>query len=270
MDQKLTEAQLDAYLARIGVARPEQADITALKAIHQGHALGFTWEAIDCFMGWPSSLAPQAIFTKMVEERRGGWCYEMNGLLGAALSACGFAVTRLCGGGRRADMGDLAIGNHLTLRIDFEEPWLAEAGLGDALVDPVPLVIGPIAQNGYDFAIEQADGDWLRFHNHAYGGAPTFDFRPDHTDEAALAGAQRWLMENDASPFRTNLVIQRHFADRIESLVNATWRTISPQSVVERPVGDFSAFASLLENVFQIDPPRCEAIWSRVNENSGT
>lgn len=204
----------------------------------------------------------------MVEGRRGGWCYEMNGLLGAALSACGFAVTRLCGGVRRADMGNQAIGNHLTLRVDLAEPWLAEAGLGDALVDPVPLVIGPVAQNGYDFAIEPADGDWLRFHNHPYSGAPTFDFRPDHIDEAALAGSQRWLLEDDASPFRVNLVIQRHFPDRIESVVNASWRTISPRGVIKRPIEDFSAFASLLDTVFQIDPPQPEAIWRRASERS--
>lgn len=270
MDQTLTQAQLDVYLARIGVSRPEQADIAALKAIHRAHALGFTWEAIDCFMGWPSSLAAPAIFAKMVDGRRGGWCYEMNGLLGAALSACGFRVTRLCGGVRRADMGDPAIGNHLTLRVDLEEPWLAEVGLGDALVDPVPLAIGPIAQNGYGFAIEQADGDWLRFCNHAHGGAPTFDFRPDHADEAALANSQRWLLDDDASPFRANLVIQRHFPDRIESLVNATWRTISPRGLIERPVDSFSAFAGLLATVFEIDPPQLEAVWRRVSENAGT
>lgn len=61
MDLTLTPAQLDGYLARIGVARPAQADVAALKAIHRGHALGFTWEAIDCFMGWPSSLAPDGL-----------------------------------------------------------------------------------------------------------------------------------------------------------------------------------------------------------------
>jgi N-hydroxyarylamine O-acetyltransferase len=156
----LTQEQLDAYLARIGVARPAQADEAALGEIHRAHALGFTWEAIDCFMGWPVSVDPQATWAKVAAGRRGGWCYELNGLLGAALAALGFEVTRLCGGVRREDIGDDMVGNHLTLQIDFADgPWLAETGLGDALVDPIPLRLGSVMQRGYAFAIEQADGD---------------------------------------------------------------------------------------------------------------
>ncbi|WP_176594292.1 arylamine N-acetyltransferase [Sphingobium sp. EM0848] len=264
MAESLTEAQLDAYLARIGVRRPERTDPAALKAIHRAHAYGFTWEAIDCFMEWPTSVDPQDAFAKMVEHRRGGWCYEMNGLLGAALSACGFAVTRLCGGVRRAELGDLAIGNHLTLRVDFEEPWLAEVGLGDALVDPIPLVVGSAEQRGYAFALEHADGDWLRFRNHAYSGAPSFDFRADYVDEPALGHAQRYLREAEASPFRTNLVIQRHFPDRIEAVRNATRYTTTPRGVSERPIRDAEEFTALLDGVFQIVVPCPEAVWDRV------
>ena len=194
MPYTLTPEQLDGYLARIGVARPVQADAAALAAVHRAHALGFTWEAIDCFMGWPGSIDPQATWAKVVAGRRGGWCYEINGLLGAALSALGFSVTRLCSGVRREDVGEDMVGNHLTLRVDLADgPWLAETGLGDALVDPVPLRLGAVAQRGYPFAIEAADGDWLRFRNHAWGGAPSFDFRPDYADEARLQGMHDWL-----------------------------------------------------------------------------
>ena len=266
MATRLTETQVGAYLDRIGVARPERADAATLAAIHRAHALNFTWEAIDCFMGWPSSLDPQDAFTKMVEGRRGGWCYEMNGLLGAALSACGFAVTRLAGGVRRADLGDAAIGNHLTLRVDLDIPWLADAGLGDALVDPVPLMTGEIQQQGHAFAIEQADGDWLRFRNHPHGGAPTFDFQPDHADEAALAGAQRWLLDSAQSPFRTNLVIQRHFPDRVESITNTVRRTITPQGVTQQPIDGLDQFAELLERLFALDLPHMDAVWAQAQQ----
>ena len=267
---QLTEAQLDAYLARIGVARPDQTDAVALTAIHRAHAHGFTWEAIDCFMGWPSSLDPQSAFAKMVEGRRGGWCYEMNGLLGAALSACGFAVTRLCGAVRRAELGDAAVGNHLTLRIDLDTPWLAEVGLGDALVAPVPLAVGPIQQNGYSFAIEHADDGWLRFRNQPQSGAPTFDFRPDYVDEVALAGTQAWLLGHESSPFRTNLVIQRHFPDRIESIFNTLLRTVSPQGVIERQITDFTEFASLIEDTFALDVPHLDAVWDRARREAAS
>ncbi|MGO4838405.1 arylamine N-acetyltransferase, partial [Rhizobiaceae sp. 2RAB30] len=180
----LTAAQLDAYLGRVGVERPLSLDIKSLSKLHRAHLLSFTWEALDAFMGWPSSIAPASAFAKMVEGRRGGWCYEMNGLFGAALATLGFRVTRLCGGVDREKLGDIAIGNHLTLRVDLDRPYLAEVGVADAIVEPVPLVIGPISQRGFNFSITPSDGGWLRFNNHVRGMARSFDFRRDHSDEA--------------------------------------------------------------------------------------
>jgi len=270
MTHTLTPPQLDAYLARIGVERPAQADAAALGAIHRAHALGFTWEAIDCFMGWPVSIDPQATWTKVVAGRRGGWCYELNGLLGAALAALGFSVTRLCGGVRREDIGEDMVGNHLTLRVDLADgPWLAETGLGDALVDPIPLRLGGVSQRGYAFAIEQADGDWLRFRNHPWAGGPSFDFRPDYADEGRLAGMHDWLRAAEQSPFRTNLVVQRHFPDRIESVLNRTRRTVTPNGVAEQPIGSADELAGLLERVFAIEVPEIDAVWDKTGQASG-
>jgi len=122
----LALSQLDAYLARIGVSRPVSLDIDSLSKLHRAHLMAFTWEALDAFMGWPSSIVPAVAFAKMVEGKRGGWCYEMNGLFGAALAALGFRVTRLCGGVNREAMGDIAVGNHLTLRVDLDRPYLCK------------------------------------------------------------------------------------------------------------------------------------------------
>ncbi len=269
MDYTLTEEQLDAYLARIGVARPAQADAAALVEVHRAHALGFTWEAIDCFMGWPVNIAPQDTWTKMVAGRRGGWCYELNGLLGAALAALGYQVTRLCGGVRREDVGEDMVGNHLTLRIDFAEgPWLAEVGLGDALVDPIPLQLGGSSQRGFDFAIEQADGDWLRFRNHASGVAPSFDFRLDYVDEDRLAGVHGWLREAEQSPFLNNLVVQRLFPDRIEGIVNRTRRTVTPAGTSEQAIASADELAALLKGLFAISVPEIDAVWEKTGRAS--
>lgn len=147
----LAPDQLDAYLAKIGVNQPVSLDHDSLSKLHRAHLMTFTWEALDAFMGWPPSIAPAAAFTKMVKGQRGGWCYEMNGLFGAALDALGFRVTRLCSGVNREILGDAVIGNHLSLRVDLDRPYLAEVGLSDAIVEPVPLAPGPISQRGFDF-----------------------------------------------------------------------------------------------------------------------
>ncbi|MCK3776699.1 arylamine N-acetyltransferase [Ensifer sesbaniae] len=260
----LTAAQLDAYLARIGVERPSSIDLHSLSKLHRAHLMTFSWEALDAFMGWPSSVIPASAFAKMVKGRRGGWCYEMNGLFGAALDALGFRVTRLCGGVDREKLGDIAIGNHLTLRVDLDRAYLAEVGVADAIIEPVPLAVGPISQRGFDFSIMPTEDGWLRFNNHAHGIARSFDFRADHSDEAAMAATQGWLMGDPGSPFTNALAVLRHTADGYVALQNDRLRTVTPNGVSERRITSADHLADMFEIVFDLDVPRPGDIWDKI------
>ncbi|RTM02162.1 MAG: arylamine N-acetyltransferase [Hyphomicrobiales bacterium] len=260
----MTAAQLDAYLARMGVERPASTDIHSLSKLHRAHLMTFTWEALDAFMGWPSSVAPASAFSKMVEGRRGGWCYEMNGLFGAALAALGFRVARLCGGVNREMLGDIAIGNHLTLRVDLDRPYLAEVGVADAIFEPVPLAVGPISQRGFDFSIMPAEGGWLRFNNHARGIAKSFDFRPDHSDEAAMVATHGWLMRDPGSPFTNALAVLRHTADGYVALQNDVLRRVTAGSFSEERITSADHLADTFKTVFDIDVPRSGSVWEKI------
>lgn len=260
----LSARQLDAYLARIGVERPVSLDIHSLSKLHRAHLMTFTWEALDAFMGWPSAITPAAAFAKMVEGRRGGWCYEMNGLFGAALAELGFRVTRLCGGVDREKLGDIAIGNHLTLRVDLEHPYLAEVGVADAIVEPVPLAVGPISQRGFDFSIVQAEGGWLRFRNHARGIARSFDFRPDHSDEARMAGTFGWLMQDAGSPFTNALAVMRHTSEGYIALQNDCLRHVTASSLSEQRITSADHLADTFETVFDLEIPHPGHVWEKL------
>ncbi len=260
----LTSGQLDAYLARIGVERLASLDVASLSKLHRAHLMAFTWEALDAFMGWPSSIVPAASFAKMVKGKRGGWCYEMNGLFGAALAALGFRVTRLCGGVNRETLGDNAIGNHLTLRVDLDRPYLAEVGLADAIVEPVPLAVGPISQRGFDFSIMPTDDGWLRFRNHARGMAHSFDFRPDHSDEAAIAATLGWLTQDPGSPFTNALAILRHTADGYVALKNDCLCRVTAEGVSEQRITSADHLADTFETIFSLDVPTPAKIWDKI------
>ncbi|MDF0695187.1 arylamine N-acetyltransferase [Rhizobium sp. MC63] len=263
-EMTLTTGQLDTYLARIGVDRPISLDLHSLSRLHRAHLMTFTWEALDAFMGWPSSVTPASAFAKMVEGRRGGWCYEMNGLFGAALDALGFRVTRLCGGVDREKLGDIAIGNHLTLRVDLDRAYLAEVGVADAIVEPVPLAVGPINQRGFDFSIMPTEDGWLRFNNHVHGIARSFDFRADHSDEAAMAATQGWLMQDPGSPFTNALAVLRHTAEGYIALQNDRLRTVTPNSVSEHRITSAAHLADTFETVFDLDIPRPGQVWDKI------
>lgn len=260
----LTSAQLDAYLARIGADRPDELDLHTLSRLHRAHLMSFTWEALDAFMGWPSSIEPDVAFTKMVLGRRGGWCYEMNGLFGTALTALGFQVTRLCGCVDRPKLGDIAIGNHLTLRVDLDSPYLAEVGVADALIEPVPIVAGRISQRGFDFSISPVADGWMRLYNQPHGVARTVDFKSNHRDEAALAAMQAWLMRDPSSPFTNALAMFRHTAEGYVALQNDLLRRVTAAGVREQYVTDADHLAEVFETVFDLAIPRSKDVWDRV------
>lgn len=263
-DMALSASQLDAYLARIGVERPTSLDINSLSQLHRAHLMNVTWEALDAFMGWPSSVAIPSAFAKIVEGRRGGWCFEMNGLFGAALDALGFRVTRLCGCVDRPKLGDIAIGNHLTLRVDLDRPYIAEVGGGDAIFEPVPLDVATIRQRGFDFSITSTDDGWLRFNNHARGVARTIDFRPSHSDEEAMAAMHGWLMRDPASPFTNALAIMRHTEEGYVALQNNWFRSVTAHNVSAQRITSADHLADLFGTVFHIDVPDVDHVWSKV------
>src|SRR5580765_1988318 len=142
MIDPLRPAELNAYFERIGYAGEPRADLATLTKVQAAHLAAIPFEAIDTQLGTPPGLDPGATFAKLVTARRGGWCYEMNGLLGRVLTTIGFRVTRLSGGVMRQVLGDFVLGGHLCLRVDLDQPYLVDCGFGGALLAPIPLQEG--------------------------------------------------------------------------------------------------------------------------------
>jgi len=92
----MSSPDLDAYLQRIGLAagsRPLSLD--TLVAVHRAQVGAIAWETLDPWLGRPVELSLPALLDKLVRQRRGGYCYEHNLLLGAALRGLGFTVDNL-------------------------------------------------------------------------------------------------------------------------------------------------------------------------------
>ena len=128
---------VDAYLERNGYEGSRSPTFETLAAVHRAHMLSVPFENLDIHLGRRLVLDREANFEKIVVRRRGGWCYELNGLFGLLLEQLGFAVTLL---GARV-VGE-RVGNelgHLMLRVDLERPWLADVGFGESSLAPLPL-----------------------------------------------------------------------------------------------------------------------------------
>ena len=210
--------QLSAYLERIGYRGDVAPTLQCLTGIHRCQALSVPYENLDVQLGVPVGQDIEAIFDKIVKRRRGGWCYEMNGLLGWALREIGFDVMRVASAVRRRERGDSAVGNHLVLLVQLERAYLADLGLGDGIREPIPVEVGSFRQCGLVFRLEYlADGYW-RFHNHAIANPPTTDFRAVPADEDLLATKVQYLQSSPESVFVQNLAFEMMRPDSITSI----------------------------------------------------
>jgi N-hydroxyarylamine O-acetyltransferase len=103
--------KLDAYLDRIHFDGDVRADLACLRALHRAHQYAVPFENLDVQLRRASGLDPTAAYEKIVSRRRGGWCYEMNGIMEWALKQIGFDVVRMCAGVMREHHGDAQLGN---------------------------------------------------------------------------------------------------------------------------------------------------------------
>jgi N-hydroxyarylamine O-acetyltransferase len=120
-----------AYLERIGAERPRVVDIEALRVLHRAHQRTVPFENLSIHLSEPISLAEDDLFAKVVTRRRGGFCYELNGLFAMLMEALGVRVERLAA----RVYGETPLGppfDHLALVLHLEDgPWLADVGFGD-------------------------------------------------------------------------------------------------------------------------------------------
>ena len=139
-EHRLDDRRLDAYLDRIGAGRPARADAASLAELQLHHLRTVPFENLSIHLGEPIVLEPAALVDKLVDRRRGGFCYELNGAFAALLSALGYPVTLLAA--RVATPGGLGPPfDHLALRVDADDngPWLADVGFGSFSHHPLRL-----------------------------------------------------------------------------------------------------------------------------------
>lgn len=127
------------YLSRIKYHGPVDVSAKTLIELHRAHMLSVPFENLDIHLGRPIVLEETKLLHKIVEERRGGFCYELNGAFSALLRALGFQVSMLSAGVAREDGSFDPPFDHMALLVELEKRWLADVGFGDSFREPLLL-----------------------------------------------------------------------------------------------------------------------------------
>lgn len=162
---------IPAYLHRIGYSGSIAPTLETLRRLHRGHLESVPFENLDISLGRKIVIDEGAFIRKIVEERRGGFCYELNGAFAALLRALGFQVTLLSARVARPDGSAGPEFDHMLLRVDLDEPFLADVGFGDLFVEPLSFSPGieqkqesgnfRVTGEGNSFTLERlTDGSW--------------------------------------------------------------------------------------------------------------
>lgn len=138
-----TPPLLTRYLARIGYRGPLTPTLDVLTALQAAHIAAIPFEAIDVLTGAGIDIGADAVEAKLIGQRRGGYCFEQNGLFLRILQAIGFEAEAMLGRVRWMLPADAAATprTHMVVLVTLDgRPWLADVGFG-AAVPPQPLAM---------------------------------------------------------------------------------------------------------------------------------
>ncbi len=239
-------AWLADYLARIGA--PNKTDLAELQ---YAHLLTVPFENLSIHAREPIRLDPAWLYDKIVRRRRGGFCYELNGLFALLLGELGFRVDRLAA---RVIGDDGALGipfDHMCLRVD--DVWLVDVGFGDCFVRPLRLdESGEQSDGRRTFRIVR-DGDDASILEDA--GRPAFRFEHAAHALADFEPGCRYHQTSPESHFTRRRVVSRLTPDGRITLRDDRQITTVNGAKTETPVVDAEHWRRLLLEDFGLVQP---------------
>ena len=256
------ELQLDNYLARIGHKGAVKPDLTTLTALHSAHVNAIPFEGLNPLLRRPVLLDLPAVQAKLVDSRRGGYCFEQNALFKAALERIGFTVTGLGARVRWMAAPDSPLGpkTHMLLKVELPEgPYIADVGFGACVLDaPLQLKtnIGQRTAMG-NYRLVETNGLYS-ISAHRPAGWRTmyvFDLVPQIQSDYELSNY--FTATSPVTPFTTTLIMERVAADARYKLTNRRLTIEGRDGEVksERAIDSAEELGRVLHQTFNVEPP---------------
>ncbi len=245
---------LDAYLARIGLTRPAAPNFATLGAIIRHHAVAIPFESIDPFLGRGVRIDLGTLTDKLIRRRRGGYCFEQNLLLLAALRALGFrAESRLARVIRGQPDDAMTPRTHVMLCVELADgAFLVDVGFGN-LTPTAPLAFAtdaPQTTPHERFRLVPRDGEWVVRADMGGDWQSLYRLGPDRPAQADLEVANWFTATHPASPFTGNLVVARPVADGRHTLFNTRHARRTGNGVAVSHLSDSNELGRVLEGAF--------------------
>ena len=244
----------EAYLERISYRGSLTPTAETLKQLQVAHLLTVPFENLSIHAGEPIVLDDESLFGKIVGRRRGGFCYELNGLFAALLRALGFDVAMLSAAATSAEEEFGPDFDHMVLMVTLEERWLVDVGFGDSFLEPLLLDYREEQVQGERGYRIDAEGDHLilrqRDRNSAWDAQFRFTLKPyQYADYAEMC---HYHQTSSESHFTQRRVCSRATPEGRVTLSGMRLITTENGERHEQELEDEAAYAKALRTCFGI------------------
>ena len=250
---------LDAYFSRIGYSGPREPTLQTLRAIHALHPAAIAFENLDPLLGRRIHLDMASVERKLVQARRGGYCFEQNGLFSYVLSTLGYSVTGLAARVFIGQTPGRTRRSHMLVKVDLTEGrYIADVGFGGwAMSAPLDLdrdgdqetPHGPfrIVRHDEYFEVQTIlDGQWMTLYRFSLEEQLPMDYE-----------ISNWFCStHPESKFTTDLMVARLPLGRRLGLLNRRFSVHYPDGRTERrELTSAVEIAEVLEKEFAVCLP---------------
>jgi N-hydroxyarylamine O-acetyltransferase len=247
-----------AYCSRIGYSGDLSPTDATLRALHRAHVGAIPFENIDVLLGRPILLDSASLQAKLVNSRRGGYCFEQNLLFKDVLEALGFTATGLAARVRSGSSG-VRPRTHMAMLVDAEgKNFLADVGFGGTgLLEPLPFVAGrefefPLVS----FRLTESSGLWVLQASQLGGPwSDLYAFTLEPQERIDYEVANWFTSTYESSVFRHSLTAQRVRPDERVILRNRDLTVITANGEELQQVNSAAEARGMMSQRFGLDLP---------------
>lgn len=241
------------YLSRIGLEETPPPTLNGLHLLQDHHMRHVPFENLNVLLGRPLDLSTDALFEKVVSRKRGGYCFELNTLYAALLSAIGFEPVSMLARVWLRDPVDTPPRSHLVNRVHIDgQDWISDVGFGGRAAR-VPLKI----EDGYEVddgdghirITEDADFGYRisRFQDGAWSDQYTVETSAAH--HADILTGNHWTENHPGSHFRQGIGVGL-FTDEGRTSFYDGVLTHREAEICSQPIADLSSILDVLKTEF--------------------
>jgi N-hydroxyarylamine O-acetyltransferase len=252
--QSESAVNIAAALERIRYRGSRAPDLQNLRALQHAFLESVPFENLDIHIGRKISLDPARIHEKIVVRRRGGFCYECNGLFADLLASLGYEVSRHSA---RMSLGD-RVGpefDHMVLLVALDRVYLVDVGNGQSVRDPLPLVGDDLSEaEGVEYRVATHPDGYALYHRQA--GAewrPRFLFSTMPRKPSEFAGMCEFHQTSPDSVFTKQRLATIATPEGRLTLLGRRFTEVQGSERIERDLTSEPEMFDLLRRRFGID-----------------